>query len=147
LLHLLHVLTQRLPPTRGWWLPPVILATLEVEIKRIMVRSQSRQIVRETLSQKNKKNKKTKQNKNKTHHRKRAGGVAQDVGPEFKAQYHTQKKGHSPCGVPHPPNLESHLPTDLSIRWDPPALRWIPGGFSSVWLICLLPSQRSSSSW
>jgi hypothetical protein len=28
----------------------------------------------------------------KTHHKKRAGGVAQDVGPEFKPQYHKKKK-------------------------------------------------------
>jgi hypothetical protein len=28
----------------------------------------------------------------KTHHKKRAGGVAQGVGPEFKAQYHKEKK-------------------------------------------------------
>jgi hypothetical protein len=28
----------------------------------------------------------------KTHHKKRVGGVAQDVGPEFKPQYHKKKK-------------------------------------------------------
>jgi hypothetical protein len=27
----------------------------------------------------------------KTHHKKRTGGVAQDIGPEFKPQYHKQK--------------------------------------------------------
>jgi hypothetical protein len=42
------------------WLMPVILATKEAEIRRTMVRSQPRQIVHKTLSQK------------KTHHRKRA---------------------------------------------------------------------------
>jgi hypothetical protein len=36
---------------RYWWLTPVILATQEAEIRRIMVRSQPRQIVLETLSQ------------------------------------------------------------------------------------------------
>jgi hypothetical protein len=36
-----------------WWLKPVILATLEAEIRRIAVRSQSRQIVGGTLSRKN----------------------------------------------------------------------------------------------
>jgi hypothetical protein len=28
----------------------------------------------------------------KNHHKKRAGGVAQGVGPEFKLQYHKKKK-------------------------------------------------------
>jgi hypothetical protein len=35
------------------WLTPVILATQEEEIRRIAVPSQPRQIVQETLSQKN----------------------------------------------------------------------------------------------
>jgi hypothetical protein len=38
---------------RHQWLSPIILATLEAEIRRIMVRSQARQIVHETLSWKN----------------------------------------------------------------------------------------------
>jgi hypothetical protein len=50
---------------------PVILATQEMKIRRTAVRSQPRQIVLETLSQKNLS-------------QKRAGGVAQGVGPEFK---------------------------------------------------------------
>jgi hypothetical protein len=33
-----------------WWLTPVILATQEAEIKRIMAQSQLGQIVHETLS-------------------------------------------------------------------------------------------------
>jgi hypothetical protein len=45
---------------------PIILVTQEAEIRRIIVRSQPRQIVRETPSQK-------------TYHKKRAGGVAQVV--------------------------------------------------------------------
>jgi hypothetical protein len=45
---------------RSWWLMPVILATQEVEIRRIAVRSQ--------IGQKN-------------------PGVDQGVGPEFKPQY------------------------------------------------------------
>jgi hypothetical protein len=35
-----------------WWLTPVILATLEAEIRRMLVRSQPWQVVFETLSQK-----------------------------------------------------------------------------------------------
>jgi hypothetical protein len=59
------------------WLPPVILATQEVEIRRIAVPSQPGQIVYKTVSQKNPS-------------QKRAVGVAQGVGPEFKPQYHKQ---------------------------------------------------------
>jgi hypothetical protein len=57
----------------------VILATQEAEIRRIEVQSQPGQIVRKTLSQKNL-------------HKHRAGGVAQDKGPEFKPLYHKKKK-------------------------------------------------------
>jgi hypothetical protein len=53
---------------------PVILATQVAEIRGIEVQSQLGQIVHNTLSQKNAS-------------QKRAGGVAQDVGPEFKLQY------------------------------------------------------------
>jgi hypothetical protein len=35
-----------------WWLTPVILATLEAEIRRIVIQSQTGQIVQETLSRK-----------------------------------------------------------------------------------------------
>jgi hypothetical protein len=49
-----------------WNQAPVILAIQEVEIRRIVVQSQPRQIVRETLSQKNPS-------------QKRIGGVAQSV--------------------------------------------------------------------
>jgi hypothetical protein len=53
----------------------VILA----QIKRIKVQSQSGQIFLEPLSQKNPS-------------LKRAGGVAQYVGPEFQPQYHKKKE-------------------------------------------------------
>jgi hypothetical protein len=53
---------------------PVILATQEAEIRRIAVQSKPRQIVCENLSQKNPS-------------QKRAGGVAQGAGPQFKPQY------------------------------------------------------------
>jgi hypothetical protein len=56
---------------------PIILATQEVEIRRIVFQSQLVQIVCETLSQKNPS-------------QKRADGVAQ--GPEFKPQYQKKKK-------------------------------------------------------
>jgi hypothetical protein len=57
------------------WLTLVILATDETEIRRITVPWQPRQIVHETLSQK------------RTHHKKRAGGVAQGIGSKFKTRY------------------------------------------------------------
>jgi hypothetical protein len=53
---------------------PVILTTQEVEIRRIMVQSQPKQIIHETLSQK-------------YPTQKTAGGVDQGEGPEFKPQY------------------------------------------------------------
>jgi hypothetical protein len=58
---------------------PVILATKEAEIRRIVVCSQLGQIVCKTLSQRNPTPK-------------RAGGVAQGVGPEFKPQFFKKKK-------------------------------------------------------
>jgi hypothetical protein len=66
---------------RHRWLTPVILVTQEAEIRRIEVRRQPRKIVQETLSQ-----------KNLSHTKKRSGGVAYGVGPEFKPWYHQKKK-------------------------------------------------------
>jgi hypothetical protein len=60
-------------------LTPVILATQEAEIRRIVVQSQPRQIVCETLFRK-------------YSSQKRAGRVAQGVGPEFEPQYCKKKK-------------------------------------------------------
>jgi hypothetical protein len=56
-----------------------VLATQKTEIRRIAVPSQQGKIVRETLSQKKLSIK-------------RAGGVAQGVGPEFKPQSKKNKK-------------------------------------------------------
>jgi hypothetical protein len=65
--------------TGRWWLTLVILATQEAEIRRIAIRSQQGEIVHETLSW--------------THpSQKRAGGVAQGEGLEFKPQYRNRKK-------------------------------------------------------
>jgi hypothetical protein len=50
---------------------PVILATQQAEIRRIKVQSQAKQIVQQDPILK-------------THHKNRAGGVAQGEGPEFK---------------------------------------------------------------
>jgi hypothetical protein len=60
------------------WLTPAILATQKAEIRRIATRGQPREIVQETLSHKNPT-------------QKRAGGVAQGVGPEFKPQHHKKR--------------------------------------------------------
>jgi hypothetical protein len=64
---------------------PVILATHEADIRRIMVRSQPRQIVCEILPQK-------------YPSQKRAGQEAQGEGTEFKPQ-HRQKKKKKRMGV------------------------------------------------
>jgi hypothetical protein len=64
---------------RCWWLTSVILATQEAEIRKLVVQGQPRQIVLETLSQK-------------THHKKKAGGMAEGVDPEFKPQYCKKKR-------------------------------------------------------
>jgi hypothetical protein len=61
------------------WLMPVIVATQEAEIRRIAVRSQSGELVCETLSQKKPITK-------------RVDGVVQGEDPEFKPQYHTHTK-------------------------------------------------------
>jgi hypothetical protein len=58
---------------------PVILATQEAEIRRIMVQSQPGKIVRETLSRK-------------TLHKNRAGRVTQGEGPEFNPTPAKKKK-------------------------------------------------------
>jgi hypothetical protein len=63
---------------RCWWLTPIILATQD-QSRTILVGIQTGQIVHETLSQKNPS-------------QKRAGGVAQGVGPEFKPQYCKNKQ-------------------------------------------------------
>jgi hypothetical protein len=59
--------------SRHQWLMPVILATQEAEIRRVMVQTSPRQRVHETLSQK-------------TLDKNRAGRMVQGEGPEFKPQ-------------------------------------------------------------
>jgi hypothetical protein len=61
-------------------LTPIILATQKAEIRRIVVQSQPRQLVPEILSQKNPSKKK------------KTGGVAQCVGPEFKPQNYRKER-------------------------------------------------------
>jgi hypothetical protein len=63
---------------------PVILPTQKAKIRRTEVQSQPREIVWETHLKKTYHQKKKK---------KRAGGVAQRIAPEFKPQYRKKKKG------------------------------------------------------
>jgi hypothetical protein len=67
---------------RHWQLTPVILATQKTEIRRITVQNQPGKIVCETLSRK-------------YPSQKRAGRMAQGVGPEFKPQYQNKQKKDS----------------------------------------------------
>jgi hypothetical protein len=74
----------------------VILATRETVIRRIAAQSQPEQTVFKTLSgfiicTYELKKKKKKPYLGKTHDKKRAGGVAQGVGSEFKPQYWKKK--------------------------------------------------------
>jgi hypothetical protein len=72
-----------------WWLTPVILATQEAEIRRIMVGVQPRQIVCKTYLEN-------------THYKKNgAGGMAQGEGPEFKPQYCQKKEMFGILHVSH----------------------------------------------
>jgi hypothetical protein len=66
---------------RCWWLTPVILATQEVEIRRIVVRSQPGQIVHKTPSRKNPS-------------QKRAGGVGPESNPCVHTHTHTHTHTH-----------------------------------------------------
>jgi hypothetical protein len=57
---------------------PVILATQEAVIRRTVVQNQPGQIVDKPYLEE-------------THHKERAAGVAQGIGPEFKPQYPKKK--------------------------------------------------------
>jgi hypothetical protein len=74
-----HTLLSGYSGARCWKLTPIILATQEAEIRRIVVQSQPGQVVQETLSKKKS--------------QKRAGGVTQDISSEFKPQY-CKKNGY-----------------------------------------------------
>jgi hypothetical protein len=64
---------------RCLWFKPINVTIQEAEIRRFVVWSQPKKIVHETLSWKNPS-------------QKRAGGVAEGVGPEFKPHYWKKKK-------------------------------------------------------
>jgi hypothetical protein len=85
-------LNKKSRSARHRWLTPVILATREAEIRRIMVRSQPRQIVRETLSQN-------------TLHKNRAGRVAQGKDHGFKPRVQQQKKNQDQIIWAESPNF------------------------------------------
>jgi hypothetical protein len=75
------------------------LATEEAESRKIAVGSQPRQIVCETLSS-----------------QKRAGGVAQGEGPEFKPQYcKKQNKTPSKLKNGHKHKLKNYLPDIMTL--------------------------------
>jgi hypothetical protein len=64
-------------PARHWWLTPVILATQEAEFRRMVVKASPGKWSPRPYLETNPSSKK-----------KRAGGVAQAGGPEFKPQYY-----------------------------------------------------------
>jgi hypothetical protein len=73
------MLVKTMFTSRHLWFTPVILATQEAEIRRIVVRSQPWQIVlQDSIS--------------KSPSQKKSFGKAQGEGPEFKHQYHKNKK-------------------------------------------------------
>jgi hypothetical protein len=76
-----YVKHQQTEIARHWWLTPIIPATQETEIRRIEVGSQLRQIVHDPIL--------------KNPSQKRAGGVTQGEGPEFKSQYLTHTHTHT----------------------------------------------------
>jgi hypothetical protein len=90
-----------------WWLTPIILVTWETETRRIKVRSQPRQIVQETLSQKNQ-------------HRK---GLTE------------QLKGYSTCLASMKPWVQTPVPSKKKKKSfsRPQANEWTTGP-RSVWL-------------
>jgi hypothetical protein len=76
---LITPISQKRKLARQQWLTPIILDTQKAEISKVGIRSQPGQIVQRPYLEN-------------THYKKRTGGVAQGIGPEFKAQYCKKKK-------------------------------------------------------
>jgi hypothetical protein len=74
---------KNLNPASHRWLTPVIPGTQEAEIRKVSVWGQPKQLLWETLYQK------------KPFTKKKAGRMAQALGPEFKPQYHTHTHTHT----------------------------------------------------
>jgi hypothetical protein len=97
-----------------WWLTPIILVTWETETRRIKVRSQPRQIVQETLSQKNQ------HRKGLTEQLKGYSTCLASMKPWVQTPVPSKKKknpsqGHKPMNEPRVPGL-----SDSRVLWQSP---------------------------
>jgi hypothetical protein len=101
---------QKLEGAGRRWLTPVILAIQEAEIRRVTVRSQPGQIIRETLAQK-------------PLHKNRAGEMAQGESPEFKPKYRKNKNKKKQLGSFSEGSCASEAGRFLSSHRDSPDKR------------------------